>query len=55
MLFSKTCGAMMAEPTDSTTPPIELLDRAAEQPEIHVRRPANHRAPLNIGWLEMMS
>ncbi len=42
--FSKTCGPMIAEPIESTTPPSRSLHRAAEELEIPLGRPADGRA-----------
>ena len=53
-LFSKTCGAMIADPTDITTPPSRPSTAPAKvrKSDAAVRPMA---APLNIGWHEMMS
>ncbi len=53
-LFSNTCGAITAEPTEMTTPPSSPSTtppkRAASMPPARPRT-----APLNIGWFVMMS
>ena len=42
---------MMAEPTDSTTPPSSFFDRAAEELEVPLGRPADRRAVEDRdGW-----
>jgi hypothetical protein len=43
-LFSKTCGPMMAEPTERTTPPSNSSTVPANWRKSSVRRPANGRA-----------
>ena len=43
-LFSNTCGAMMAEPTDSTTPPSSPSTARPNRREIQGRGAANRRA-----------
>jgi len=43
MLFSNTCGPMIAYPTDSTTPAVQLLHRPAEQLEVPLAAAADHR------------